>query len=163
MTGAVSEAKAAELAKLQADYEATKAKLEKAGDSAKVGIKFRKVSIAAKGDAINADRFEKLEEEYVSAREQMIAASDYESSGHEALAGAERDLASHEADSGRKRIQDRLMEQLREAEKERMMPLRPSPTSRNCRFCRRRSTANSRKSFPRAFSSVEGAEGVYNT
>jgi DNA-directed RNA polymerase subunit beta' len=119
MTEAVSEEREAELAKLQADYEATRAKLEKAGESAKSKISFRKVEIAKKGEAINDDRYQALEDAYQSEKTRISESTEYAAGGHEALAGAERDLATHEADSARKRIEDRLAEQVREAEKER--------------------------------------------
>jgi DNA-directed RNA polymerase subunit beta' len=108
-----------ELEKIKAAYDAAKAELDGAGESAPKMIKFQKVTIAKKGEAINDDRREKLETEYLKAKEALVSGSEYAASGHEALAGAERDLATHEADSARKRITDRLAEQLREAEKER--------------------------------------------
>jgi DNA-directed RNA polymerase subunit beta' len=119
MTASVDETTEADLAKLEKDYEAAKAKLDKAGEAAKTRIAFRKVVIAAKGEAINEDRYQKLEDQYVTEKQNLVSSSGYVASGHEALAGAERDLVTHEADSARKRIEDRLSEQLRESEKER--------------------------------------------
>jgi DNA-directed RNA polymerase subunit beta' len=118
-TSAVNQELVAELVKLEAEYTATKEKLEKAGEAAKTAIKFRKATIAAKGEAINADRYQTLEDEYQAAKQGLVSGSEYATSGQEALAGAERDLATHEAESARKRITDRLAEQLRESEKER--------------------------------------------
>ena len=119
LTTSVDEGVLAELTRLEEEYNVTKAKLEKAGEAAKSAIKLRKVTIAAKGEAINDDRYQKLEDEYLALKQAAVASSEYAASGHEALAGAERDLATHEAENARKRITDRLAEQLRESEKER--------------------------------------------
>ncbi|HRA47766.1 MAG TPA: DNA-directed RNA polymerase subunit beta', partial [Thermomicrobiales bacterium] len=118
-TSVIDEELLADLSKLQSEYETIKAKMVHAGESASAGIKFNKVMIVKKGEALNADRFQKLEDEFLAAKESRVASSSYASSGHEALAGAERDLATHEALKERRRIEDRLLEQQREAEKER--------------------------------------------
>jgi DNA-directed RNA polymerase subunit beta' len=118
-TAEVDESRQIDLDKLEKAYEAARAELDDAGESAPKAIKFQKVTIAKKGEAINADRRDKLETEYLKAKDSLVSGSTYAASGHEALAGAERDLATHEADTARKRITDRLAEQLREAEKER--------------------------------------------
>ncbi len=69
LTDAVSEARNADLVRLDAEYEEAKAALDAAGESAPSQIKFRKKIIAKKGEAINDDRRQKLEDEYATARE----------------------------------------------------------------------------------------------
>ena len=116
-------------------------------------IKFQKVTIAKKGEAINDDPpREARRPSILKAKDALVSGSEYAASGHEALAGAERDLAAHEADSARKRIMIGWRSSFARPRRSATRRSRPSPISRSCRFSRRRSTARCRRSYRRASS-----------
>ncbi len=105
---------------LTKEYEAVKKQLGSLnGQSAEEEISFRGRTIVKVGEAVNDDRFESFEEAFREETEKVEAAAESESTGNEAMAGAERDQITYESDEARKRIEDRLAEQIREAEKER--------------------------------------------
>ena len=120
LTASVSERREADLGLLEADYKATQEALnDSTGAAAPSDITFRGATIASEGEAINEDRIRTLREAFEKARGDIEDAAVYASSGHEALKGAERDLKTTEIDEGRKRIEERLTDQIREAERER--------------------------------------------
>src|SRR6476660_5598249 len=152
-----------ELEKIKAAYAAAKAELDGAGESAPQAIKFQKITIAKKGEAINEVRREKLETEFLKAKDALVSGSEYAASGHEALAGAERDLAAHEADSARKRITDRLAEQLRETEKERDEAIKAISDLKELQILSETQYREMQEFVPTGvFRAAMGAEAVYD-
>ncbi|HYP59467.1 MAG TPA: DNA-directed RNA polymerase subunit beta', partial [Thermomicrobiales bacterium] len=152
-----------ELEKIKAAYAAAKAELDGAGESAPKAIKFQKITIAKKGEAINEVRREKLETEFLKAKDALVSGSEYAASGHEALAGAERDLAAHEADSARKRITDRLAEQLRETEKERDEAIKAISDLKELQILSETQYREMQEFVPTGvFRAAMGAEAVYD-
>jgi len=109
-----------ELAALKKEFDRVSARLRKLkGESAPEAIEFRGTVIVAEGEAVNDDRIASLKEARDEAKERIEGSATAESSGSEALAGAERDQITFEADERRKRIEERVAEQVKEAEKER--------------------------------------------
>jgi len=105
---------------LNKEYEQVKSQIDALkGEGAKDEITFRGRTIVQVGEAVNDDRLESLEEAFREENEKIEAAAESESSGNEAMAGAERDQITYESDEARKRLEDRLAEQIREAEKDR--------------------------------------------
>src|SRR6476469_10863089 len=152
-----------ELEKIKAAYAAAKAELDGAGESAPKAIKFQKITIAKKGEAINEVRREKLETEFLKAKDALVSGSEYAASGHEALAGAERDLAAHEADSARKRITDRLAEQLRETENDRNESIKAISDLKELQILSETQYREMQEFVPTGvFRAAMGAEAVYD-
>ncbi|MDQ3778957.1 MAG: DNA-directed RNA polymerase subunit beta' [Chloroflexota bacterium] len=109
-----------ELAALKKEFDRVSARLRKLkGNSAPEAIEFQGTVIVAEGEAVNDDRVASLKEARDEAKERIEGSATAESSGSEALAGAERDQITFEADERRKRIEERVAEQVKEAEKER--------------------------------------------
>ncbi|HET8523853.1 MAG TPA: DNA-directed RNA polymerase subunit beta', partial [Thermomicrobiales bacterium] len=105
---------------LQQDYDAARAKLnELKGESAPEEITFRGHVIVEADEAVNQDRLDALDEAYRDEAEKVEAVATSDATGNEAMAGAERDQLTYEADEGRSKIEERLEEQIREAEAER--------------------------------------------
>jgi DNA-directed RNA polymerase subunit beta' len=105
---------------LQKEYDALKKQLTSLkGESAEEEVSFRGKTIVKAGEAVNDDRFEALEEAFGEESEKIEAAANTESTGNEAMAGAERDQITYESDEARKKIEERLAEQIRDAERER--------------------------------------------
>src|SRR4051794_29594411 len=152
-----------ELSRLQTEYETVKTKMADAGVAAKSAIKFGKVTIVKKGEAINEDRYQKLDDELLSAKETLVQSSSYAASGHGALAGAERDLATHEAENARRRIEDRLLEQLREAEKEKTEALKAITDLKELQILSETQFRELQEIVPGGvFKAAMGAEAVYD-
>src|SRR5688572_33445314 len=63
--------------KAESDYNAAKAKLEKAGNSAKAKISYRKTAIVLKGEAVNDDRYQTLEDAYQAERQRISESTEY--------------------------------------------------------------------------------------
>jgi DNA-directed RNA polymerase subunit beta' len=120
LTASVTEQREKDLAALDADYTAATEALNAAkGEAAPEEITFRGAVIAKEGEAVNEDRYRALREAFEQARSEIETGAEYAASGHEALKGAERDLKSSELEEGKKRIEERLTDQVREAERER--------------------------------------------
>ena len=109
-----------ELSALKKEFDKVSARLKKLkNDAAPEAIEFMGTVIVAEGEAVNDDRMARLKEARDDAKERIEGSATAEASGSEALAGAERDHLTFEADERRKRIEERISEQVREAEKER--------------------------------------------
>src|SRR5215217_7486478 len=120
LTTSVEERRQADLASLREEYDALSTQLRDQLDEAATGdLTFRGETIVREGEAINDDRVAALRKVYEAAAERIESSAQYEASGQAALSGAESDQVTHEAEEGRKRIEERLAEQIKEAEKER--------------------------------------------
>ncbi len=120
LAASITQRRQADLDALQTELDALLALLEELrGQAAPEALLFRGRTIAAEGAAVNQDRFDALAEAMTEEVERIEGAASSEASGNEAMAGAERDQLTFEADERRKKIEDRLAEQIREAEKER--------------------------------------------
>jgi len=120
LTASVEERRSEELATLRAEFDALSTRMRDAiNEASPEDLSFRGTMIVRESEAINNDRMADLRRVYDEAVEKAENSAQYEASGGTALAGAERDHLSFEADEGRKKIEDRLAEQIREAEKER--------------------------------------------
>ncbi len=120
LSATVEERRQTELAQLRAEYDSILTRIKDAlGEAATEPIVFRGETVVEEGEAINEDRIAQLRDLYETHAERIEAAASYELSGSQALVGAERDLLTYEADEQRRRIEERLAEQIREAERER--------------------------------------------
>ncbi|MDP9362941.1 MAG: DNA-directed RNA polymerase subunit beta' [Chloroflexota bacterium] len=109
-----------ELERLQTEYDEVSAQLQGLlNQAAPEAIAFRGKPVVAEGEAVNEDRIARLRDLRDDEQERIEGGASAEATGSEALAGAERDHLTFEADERVKRIEDRLAEQIREAEKER--------------------------------------------
>ncbi|MGC4190310.1 MAG: DNA-directed RNA polymerase subunit beta', partial [Thermomicrobiales bacterium] len=86
------------------------------GQAATEAIGFRGQMVVQKDEAVNENRFTKLESIYNSELQKIDAESRSETTGNEALAGAERDQLTYEADERRKKIEDKIAERVKEEE-----------------------------------------------
>jgi DNA-directed RNA polymerase subunit beta' len=115
----------ADLASLREEYRAVRNAVNQwLGSSPAEAIVFQGRTIVEAGEAANADRLEELDTYFQGLEDKLVEAAQHESSGNEALAGAERDQLTHELDEARKKIEDALTEQIKEAEKERDLALK---------------------------------------
>ncbi|MGB3328812.1 MAG: DNA-directed RNA polymerase subunit beta' [Thermomicrobiales bacterium] len=86
------------------------------GQAAPEAIGFRGQMVVQKDEAVNDNRFTKLDSIYNSELQKIDAESRSEATGNEALAGAERDQLTYEADERRKKIEDKIAERVKEEE-----------------------------------------------
>ncbi len=120
LAGAVEERLQTNLSALHSEFEELEIRLNGLrNQSSSEDVTFRGATIVAAGEAVNDDRLARLTELRDEERARIEGAASAEASGGEAVAGAERDYLTFEADERRKRIEDRLGDQVREAEKER--------------------------------------------
>ncbi|MEA2532098.1 MAG: DNA-directed polymerase subunit beta, partial [Thermomicrobiales bacterium] len=120
LSTSVEERRQAELSGLRDEYDALTTRMrDLLNEAASENLTFRGETIVRESEMINDDRIADLRRAYEAATEKIESSAQYEASGGTALAGAERDQLSYEADEERKRIEDRLAEQIRESEKER--------------------------------------------
>src|SRR6478752_3965982 len=125
LSGSIQERQAADLADLRKDYRETRERISQwLGSSPDEAVEFQGKTIIAAGEAANDDRLAELDSTFQELEDKLVEASQYESSGNEALAGAERDQLTHELSEARRKIEDELAEQVREAEKERDLALK---------------------------------------
>ncbi|HEV2128079.1 MAG TPA: DNA-directed RNA polymerase subunit beta' [Thermomicrobiales bacterium] len=104
----------AALAELEQEYNDTKAQIEDAmGAAAEKRWTFRRKVVIKKGEAINADRLQKLDDVYGRLRDDIISEAEHHLSGGDMLAGAERDQLSHDATEQVKKIEQELEEQVK--------------------------------------------------
>jgi len=104
----------AALAELQQEYEEMRAQIEEAmGAAADKRWTFRRKVVIKRGEAINADRLQKLDDIVEKMRNEIIAEAESHLSGSDMLAGAERDQLSHDATEKIKKIEQELEEQIR--------------------------------------------------
>src|SRR5690606_29329287 len=103
----------AALAELQQEYEEMRAQIEEAmGAAADKRWTFRRKVVIKRGEAINADRLQKLDDIVEKMRNEIIAEAESHLSGSDMLAGAERDQLSHDATEKIKKIEQELEEQI---------------------------------------------------
>ena len=116
----VAEQRVADLAGLKSEHDAVAKQLRALkGGSPAADISYRGTVIVREGEAYNEDKVAFFKETHEAAKAQIEAAAKYAASGQDALSGAEGDQIAYEADEGRKRIEERLTDQIRESEKER--------------------------------------------
>jgi DNA-directed RNA polymerase subunit beta' len=102
------------LAELEREYNETKATIEEAvGAAAEKRWTFRRKVVIKKGEAINPDRLQKLDDIYGKLRDDVISEAESYLSGGDMLAGAERDQLSHDATEQVKKIEIELDEQIK--------------------------------------------------
>jgi DNA-directed RNA polymerase subunit beta' len=115
----------ADLASLREEYRTVRNVVTQwAGSSPEEAIVFQGRTIVEPGEAANDDRLAELDTYFQSLEDKLVEAGQYESTGNEALAGAERDQLTHELSEARRKIEDALSEQIKEAEKERDLALK---------------------------------------
>src|SRR5262249_30711559 len=120
LAASVEERRQSDLAALREEYDALSTRLrDLLNEAAPEDLTFRGETIIRASEMANEDRIAELRRVYEAEAEKIESSAQYEASGGSALAGAERDQLSYAADEERKRIEDRLAEQTREAEKER--------------------------------------------
>jgi DNA-directed RNA polymerase subunit beta' len=109
-----------QLDQLQSEYDTMLAQLnELKGESSPKQLKFVKSIVVKKGEAVNDDRFAKLESVYNDEVARIEESANSEATGSEVLAGAERDYLTHESDEQRKKIEDELAARIKEEEAQR--------------------------------------------
>jgi DNA-directed RNA polymerase subunit beta' len=99
---------------LRQEYEEEKVKIEEAmGAAAEKRWTFRRKVVIRKGEAINADRLQKLDDIVEKLRNEITAVAEKQLSGGDMLAGAERDQLSHDATEQVKKLEQDLDEQIK--------------------------------------------------
>ncbi|HEV2528603.1 MAG TPA: DNA-directed RNA polymerase subunit beta' [Thermomicrobiales bacterium] len=120
VTAAAQQRSKQELEVLRTDYEALSARLgELDGQSAPETISFGGRLVVEEGEAVNADRISRLEDAYRAERDRVEKQYDTEAGGADALSGAESDQLTYEADERRKKIEDKLAEEIKAEETQR--------------------------------------------
>ena len=120
LSASIQQRRETDVSQVEEEFERVTARLDElTGQSAPEDIVYRGRTIAAEGEAVNADRVASLREAHGEELERVEGAATSEASGNEAMAGAERDQMTCEADERRKKIEDRIGDQVREMEKER--------------------------------------------
>jgi DNA-directed RNA polymerase subunit beta' len=120
LTSSVEERRQGDLATLREEYDALTTRLrDLLNEAAPETLSFHGETIVRDSEMVNEDRITELRRLYEAETEKIESSAQYEASGGSALAGAERDQLAYAADEDKKRIEDRLTEQVREAEKER--------------------------------------------
>ncbi len=120
VTAAASQRSKQELEVLRTDYESMVARLtELDNQSAPETMSFAGRLIVEQDEAVNADRITRLEEAYKAERDRVEKQYDTEAGGADALSGAESDQITYEADERRKKIEDKLNEEIKAEAKQR--------------------------------------------
>ena len=120
LSEAISQRKQADLERLQTEYDDTSARLQVLlNQAAPEEVAFRGVAVVRADEAVNEDKLARLREARDDEQARIEGGATAEASGSGALAGAERDFLTFEAEERQKRIEDRIGEQIKEAEKER--------------------------------------------
>jgi len=120
VTAAASQRSKQELEVLRTDYEAMAARLTGLDNqSAPETISFAGRLIVEQDEAVNADRISRLGEAYKAERDRVEKQYDTETGGADALSGAESDQITYEADERRKKIEDKLAEEVKAEAKQR--------------------------------------------
>jgi DNA-directed RNA polymerase subunit beta' len=120
VTKAIDQRREQDLAVLQAEYDEVLERLVGLkGQAAPRGEYFRGRLIVDEDEMVNDERLEMLAQALAAEVEKLESGATYEAGGAEALAGAERDQLTYDADERKERIQKRLADQIKEAEKER--------------------------------------------
>jgi DNA-directed RNA polymerase subunit beta' len=110
----------AQLEKLQQEYDGVKDALEAGrGQAAAEEITFRGEVIVKADEAVNDDRFAKLDETFGEQEAAIRAGAESEATGNVAMSGAERDQITHEAEERLKKIDSELEERIKEEETQR--------------------------------------------
>jgi DNA-directed RNA polymerase subunit beta' len=116
----IAERRQQQLEALQADYDAVKAALKSGtGAAAEEDIAFQGEVIVRADEAINDDRFAKLDEVLNERITAIESSAESESTGNLAMSGAERDQITHEAEERLKKIDSELEDRVKEEETQR--------------------------------------------
>ena len=120
VTAAASQRSKQELEVLRTDYEAMAARLTELDNQIPPEtISFAGRLIVEQDEAVNADRITRLDEAYKAERDRVEKQYDTETGGADALSGAESDQITYEADERRKKIEDKLAEEVKAEAKQR--------------------------------------------
>jgi DNA-directed RNA polymerase subunit beta' len=120
VTAAASQRSKQELEVLRTDHDAMVARLtELDNQSAPETISFAGRLIVEQDEAVNTDRITRLDEAYKAERDRIEKQYDTETGGADALSGAESDQITYEADERRKKIEDKLAEEIKLEAKQR--------------------------------------------
>jgi DNA-directed RNA polymerase subunit beta' len=164
LSASIKKRREKDLATVQKEYDTVRARLEELeNESAPEVITFQGTAIVQEGEAVNADRLTSLRESFDEAVARVEGAASSESSGNEALAGAEQDQMTFEADERRKKIDDRIGEQIRDAEKERDDAVRAITDLKELQILSETQYRELQEIVPQGvFSAGMGAEAIYD-
>jgi len=120
LSASIEEAKARQVALLDADRDEVVGKLEKLrGQAADQDYYFRGQVVVHESEAVNDSRFQTIQNRYESETQRIEQQAYAEASGNEALSGAERDQLTFEAGERRKKLEDELSEKIKAEEQQR--------------------------------------------
>lgn len=164
LTADIEKRRQVQLDDLTREFDEVVAKLEAERDQAAVEtIAFRGRLIVEQDEAVNDDRIALLNEVYREETETIENSTSYETGGAGALAGAERDQLSYEADERKDRIQKRLSEQIKEAERERDETLKAINDLKELQILTETQFRELQEIIPSSvFRAAMGAEAVYD-
>ncbi len=154
----------AELGVLQTEYDDLVGRLSVLkGQAATETVAFRGRLIVEQDEAVNDARLQRLSDIYGEEVEKIEGEATQSTSGAGAMAGAERDQLTYEADERKKKLTDRLAEQLREAEKERDETIKQISDLKELQILTETQYRELQETIPSGvFAAAMGAEAVYD-
>nr|MDQ3045812.1 DNA-directed RNA polymerase subunit beta' [Chloroflexota bacterium] len=161
---AIEKRKRDELKVLRKEHDTLLARLEPLrGEPATEALEFRGQTLVEADQAVNDDRFARLEELFEEETERVNQSAGTEASGTEAMAGAERDQMTYESNERRKKIEERIADATKVEEKQRDELIKQIEDIKTLQILSETEYRELQEIVPAGvFSAGMGAEAVYN-